>query len=98
MSNVITKLIKKIKNIKITPKLVFKVFFFLFLFFLYHLGEYGNAWAGSSRGGMWEVGGGKIPYATLPGVFTSLCTFILIAWVVYYHKFGYYFSLVMNNF
>lgn len=95
MSNVITKLIKKIKNIKITPKLVFKVFFFLFLFFLYHLCEYGNAWAGSSRGGMWEVGGGKIPYATLPGVFTSLCTFILIAWVVYYRKFGYYFSLVI---
>lgn len=95
MSKAITKLIKKIKNIKVTPKLVFKVFLFLFLFFLYHLAEYGNSWAGASRGGMWTIAGGAIPYATLPGVFTSICTFILIAWVAWFHKFGFYFSLVI---
>ena len=95
MSNIMTKLIKKIKQIKVTPKLVLKVLLFLFLFFLYHLCEYGNTWAGSSRGGMWKIGQSAIPYATLPGVFTSLCTFILIAWVVFYHKFGFYFSITI---
>ena len=89
------KLMKNSKQIKITPKIVFKVFFFLFLFFLYHLIEYGNSWAGNARGGMWKIGGGVIPYATLPGVFTSVCTFILIAWVVYYRKFGFYFSMTI---
>ncbi|MBO7485410.1 MAG: HD-GYP domain-containing protein [Spirochaetaceae bacterium] len=89
------KLMKNSKQIKITPKIVFKVFFFLFLFFLYHLSEYGNSWAGNARGGMWKIGGGVIPYATLPGVFTSVCTFILIAWVVYYRKFGFYFSMTI---
>ena len=95
MANALTKLIKKIKNIKVTPKLVFKVFLFLFLFFLYHLAEYGNAWAGNSRGGMWKIGDGVIPYATLPGVFTSICTFILIAWTAWFRKFGYYFSMTI---
>ena len=95
MSNALTKLIKKIKNIKVTPKLVFKVFLFLFLFFLYHLAEYGNSWASNAKGGMWRIGNGVIPYATLPGVFTCLCTFVLLAWVVYYRKFGFYFSLVI---
>ena len=95
MKNFMSKLISKIKKTKVTPKLVFKIFLFLFLFFLYHLCEYGNSWAGSSRGGMWKIGNGVIPYATLPGVFTSLCTFILIAWVVYYRKFGFYFSLTI---
>ncbi len=95
MNNFMSKFISKIKNFKITPQFILKAFLFLFLFFIYHLCEYGNAWAGSSRGGMWEVAGGKIPYATLPGVFTSLCTFILIAWVVYYRKFGFYFSLII---
>ena len=95
MKSFMSKLISKIKNFKITPQFILKVFLFVFLFFLYHLCEYGNTWAGSSRGGMWQVAGGAIPYATLPGVFTSLCTFILIAWVVYYRKFGFYFSLVI---
>ena len=95
MKNFMSKLISKIKNIKVTPKLVFKVFLFLLLFFIYHLCEYGNSWAGSSRGGMWKIGNGVIPYATLPGVFTSICTFILIAWVIHYRKFGFYFSLVI---
>ena len=95
MSNVITKVIKKIKNIKVTPKLVFKVFLFFFLFFLYHLAEYGNSWASTAKGGMWRIGDGVIPYATLPGVFTCVCTFILIAWVVYYRKFGFYLSLTI---
>ena len=44
---------------------------------------------------MWRIGDGVIPYATLPGVFTCLCTFILIAWVTWYRKFGFYFSLVI---
>lgn len=95
MSNVLTKLIKKIKNIKVTPKLVFKVFLFLFLFFLYHLAEYGNSWASNSKGGMWRIGDGVIPYATLPGVFTCICTFVLLAWVVFYRKFGFYLSIVI---
>ncbi len=95
MANVLTKLIKKIKNTKVTPKLVFKVFIFLFLFFLYHLAEYGNAWASTAKGGMWKIGNGVIPYATLPGVFTCICTFVLIAWVVYYRKFGFYLSITI---
>lgn len=89
------KLINKIKQIKITPKLVLKVFLFLLSFFLYHVCELGNTWAGNSRGGMWKIGSSIVPYATLPGVFTSLCTFILIAWVVCYHKFGFYFSITI---
>ena len=44
---------------------------------------------------MWRIGDGVIPYATLPGVFTCICTFILIAWVTWYRKFGFYFSLVI---
>ena len=95
MTKNMSKLISKIKNFKITPKFVLKVISFLLLFFLYHVCEYGNKWAGASRGGMWQIAGGAIPYATLPGVFTSLCTFILIAWVIYYHKFGFCFSLLI---
>ena len=68
---------------------------FLFLCFLYRVCEHGNTWAGNSRGGMWQIGDSAIPYATLPGVFTSLCTFILIAWVVYFRKFGFYFSMTI---
>lgn len=93
--NKLSKLFKKIKSIKITPKFVFKVFLFLLLFALYHVCEYGNSWAGNSRGAMWQIGHSVIPYATLPGVFTSICTFILIAWVVAYGKFGFYFSLTI---
>ena len=89
------KLLSKIKKFRITQKFVFKAFLFIFLFFLYHLAEYGNSWAGASRSGMWTIGGGAIPYATLPGVFTSICTFILIAWVAWFHKFGFYFSMTI---
>ena len=95
MKNFMTKLIKKVKHFKITPKFILKVFLFLLLFALYHLCEYANGWAGASRGGMWKIGDGAIPYATLPGVFTSICTFILIAWVVYYRKFGFWFSITI---
>ena len=87
-----SSLLREIKPIKITPKLVFKVFLFLLLFFLYHLCEYGNVWARNSRGTMWKIGHSVIPYATLPGVFTSICTFILITWIVLYGKFGFWFS------
>ena len=95
MKDFMIKLIKKVKHFKITPKFVLKVFLFLFLFFLYHICEYANGRAGASRGGMWQIAGGAIPYATLPGVFTSICTFILIAWVVYYRKFGFWFSITI---
>ena len=95
MANVLTKLIKKIKNTKVTPKLVLKVFLFIFLTLLYILAEQGNAWASNSRGGMWKIGDGVIPYATLPGVFTCICTFVLIAWVVFYRKFGFYLSITI---
>ena len=89
------KLINKIKHIKITPKLILKVFFWLILFALYHLTEYGNRWAGSMRGGVWKIGDSGVPYATLPGVFTSLLTVILIAWVIYFKKVGYITSLTL---
>lgn len=91
----LNRIIAKIKQIKVTPKFVLKVFFYLFLHFLYHLCEYGNQWAGSLRGGMWKIGDSGIPYATLPGLFTALCTLILIAWVVFYGKIGYYTSITI---
>lgn len=49
------RIIAKIKQIKVTPKFVLKVFFYLFLHFLYHLCEYGNQWAGSLRGGIKNI-------------------------------------------
>ena len=88
------KLFDKIKQIKLTPKFFLKVFFFLVLFFFYHLAEYGNKWAGGSKG-MLMIGEYGIPYGTLPGLFTSICTLILIAWVVFFGKFGFYFSIVI---
>jgi len=36
-------------------------------------------WANHARGGMWHIGNGAIPFATLPGVFTSVATLIFIA-------------------
>ena len=59
--NKLSKLLKKIKSVKITPKLIFKAFLFLLLFALYHVCEYGNSWAGSSRGAMWQIGHSVIP-------------------------------------
>lgn len=89
------KIINKIKQIKFTPKLVLDVFFYLFLHFLLHLTEYGNNWATHARGGMWKIGNGAIPFATLPGVFTSIATLIFIAWVVFFGKIGFYTSLTI---
>ena len=92
---ILKKLIKKIKQIKITPALFLSIFFYLLLHVLYHLSEYGNSWAGSARGGMLRIGDGAIPYATLPGVFTSICSLILIAWVVFFHRPGFYTALII---
>ncbi len=89
------KLLAKIKKIKVTPKLILKVFSWLVLFALYHVFEYLNQYCNNARGGMWKIGSGVIPFATLPGVFTSLLMVILIIWVVYYRKFGFYASVTI---
>ena len=89
------KFINEIKKIKITPKLILKVLSWLVLFALYHVCEYANQWCNNARGGMWKIGNSGIPFATLPGVFTSLLMVILIVWVVYYGKFGFYASITI---
>jgi putative nucleotidyltransferase with HDIG domain len=89
------KLLAKIKKIKVTPKLILKVFSWLVLFALYHVCEYLNQYCNNARGGMWKIGNSGIPFATLPGVFTSLLMVILIIWVVYYRKFGFYASVTI---
>ena len=86
---------REFKRIKITPQLVLKIFFWLILFFLYHLTEYGNSWAHSARGGFLTISNGRIPYASLPGVFTALSSLILIAWVIFFYKAGFYTSLII---
>ena len=52
-------------------------------------------WANHARGGMWHIGNGAIPFATLPGVFTSIATLIFIAWVVFFGKIGFITSLTI---
>ena len=89
------KLLTKIKKIKVTPKLIQKIFSWLILFALYHVCEYANQWCNNARGEMWRVGDSGIPFATFPGVFTSLLMVILIVWVVYYRKFGFYASITI---
>ena len=41
------------------------------------------------------IGESGIPYATLPGVFTSLLTVVLLVWVVYYRKVGFVTSIIL---
>ena len=89
------KLLAKIKKIKVTPKLILKVFSWLVLFALYHVCEYANQYCNNAKGGMWRIGSSGIPFATLPGVFTSLLMVILIVWVVYYRKFGFYAAITI---
>ncbi|MBR5402095.1 MAG: HD-GYP domain-containing protein [Treponema sp.] len=89
------KLLAKIKKIKVTPKLVLKVLYWLFLFALYHVCEYLNQYCNNARGGMWRIGNSGIPFATLPGVFTSLLMVILIIWVVHFRKFGFYAAITI---
>ena len=89
------KLFSKIKKIKVTPKLILKVIYWLILFALYHLCEYANQWCSNARGGMWRIGDSAIPYATLPGVFTSILMVILIVWVVHFRKFGFFAAITI---
>ena len=86
---------KKLFKIKPTKKLAVEIFFYLLLHFFYHLTEYGNKWSSDLKGGMLHLGQGSIPFATLTGVFTSICTLILIMWVVFYRKTGFYTALII---
>ena len=89
------KLFSKIKKINVTPKFILKVIYWLILFALYHLCEYANQWCSNARGGMWRIGDSAIPYATLPGVFTSILMVILIVWVVHFRKFGFFAAITI---
>lgn len=70
------------------------IFFFVLLFAVYVLAEFGSSSSAASKD-VFTIGGHPIPVAALAGVFSSLSVMILISWVLFYRKIGFYTSLVI---
>lgn len=66
----------------------------MFLCIFYILTEYGASRAAISSG-MLKAGEHSIPFSSFAGVFSSLVTLVLICWVVFYGKIGFFTSLII---
>ena len=67
---------------------------FAFLCIFYAASEFGASRAAISKV-MFHVGEHLIPFSSFAGVFSSVVTLVLICWVVFYGKIGFYTSLVI---
>lgn len=78
----------------VSKRKIVSILVFVLLFALYVLTELGSRNTASSKE-LFMIGSHPMPVSSLAGVFSSISTIILIAWVVFYRKTGFYLSLVI---
>ncbi len=82
---------------KIPKRKIVSIIGFVLLIVFYELMEYGSRSSSVSREFL-ILGEHRLPIAMLAGVFSSISTIVLICWVIFFGRVGFYTSIVVLSF